>query len=330
MSKQESLRFMKEKKMNHLKLKKLVLIFVMTMLVLVGCNKEEGAANDESNGITVITTFYPVFEFTSQVVGENGTVSSLLSAGQDSHSYEPTPKDLAAIAEADVFIYSSEYMETWVPDVLSTLEDSDVLVIEAAEDIPFYENVEEAHDHEHEEEHEHNHAVDPHVWLDPVFAQEMVSKIATELSSLDNKNAGSYEINANEYKQKLQQLNDDYETAFSSAEHRIFVVQHAAFGYLARRYQLEELAVSSLTSGQEVSPSKMAEIGTFIKENEVKAIYYQDSANSKIAETLASETDVDLEVLSALEGITESDQEQGIDYLYVMKENLEALKKTIR
>ena len=309
------------------------IVALLATVVLASCQSSNQASPSSEEGLSVVTTFYPVYEFTKQVVGENGTIMNLLSAGQDSHSYEPTPKELAQIAEADVFVYSSDYMETWVPDVLATLTDSDVLVIEATADMDLFEN-EDDHDHDHEEDdhdhdHDHSHAVDPHVWLDPVLAQDMVEHIAEEISAIDPEQATSYQENARAYIEELQQLDADYQAAFEGAEHRIFVVQHAAFGYLARRYQLEEMPISSLTSDQEVSPSKMAEIGRFINENDIKAIYYQDSASSKIAETLAAETAVSLEQLSAIEGITTADLEAGANYMSVMRDNLEALQKTI-
>ncbi|APZ50069.1 hypothetical protein BW721_10795 [Jeotgalibaca sp. PTS2502] len=300
------------------------IVALLATVVLASCQTSNQASPSSEQGLSVVTTFYPVYEFTKQVVGENGTIMNLLSAGQDSHSYEPTPKELAQISEADVFVYSSDYMESWVPDVLATLADSDVLVIEATADMDLYEN-EDGLDHDHDQ----SHAVDPHVWLDPVLAQDMVEHIAEEISAIDPEQATSYQENAQAYIEELQQLDADYQEAFEGAEHRIFVVQHAAFGYLAKRYQLEEMPISSLTSDQEVSPSKMAEIGRFINENDIKAIYYQDSASSKVAETLAAETGVEREQLSAIEGITTADLEAGANYMSVMRDNLEALQKTI-
>ena len=259
----------------------------------------------------------------------------LLKPGAEVHSYEPTPKDMAAIAEADVFVYSSEYMETWVPAVLETLSDSDVTVINASEGIAFYEDndTDHGHDHDDEEEHHedegHNHAVDPHVWLDPVYAKQMVETISATIQSVDSENKTTYQENTAAYVEQLEALDVEFQTAFQAADNRVFVVQHAAFGYLARRYNLTEVSISALTSNQEVSPAKLAEIGNFIKENDVEVIYYQDSGNNDLAATLAKETGIELGVLSAVEGITKSDQEAGIDYLTIMHNNLEALKETI-
>lgn len=310
-----------------------ILLTVMSG-VLFGCSmkndpEKNSAANNSHDRLQIVATFYPVYEFAAQVAGDAGQVQLLLSAGQDSHQFEPSPKDMAAIYDADVFIYSSKYMETWVPAVLETLEESDVKIIEAAEKVPFYEA-----DHGEEEQGEnhsgHQHTVDPHVWLDPTYAELMVQTIMDGLKELDQERATEYEANTNAYRLELQQLDQEYQDAFAQAEHRTFVVQHAAFGYLARRYDLQEVSLSTLTSDQEVSPAKMAEIGAFIQKQHIKALYYQDSASSKTAETLAEETDTELLKLSSIEGISDQDLKEGADYLSVMRQNLEALKKTIQ
>ena len=306
-------------------------------LVLVGCgtsgNSESGVSEE---GIKVVTTFYPMYDFTKNVVGDNGEVSVLLDAGQESHGYEPTPQDIAAIADADVFVYNSDEMETWVPSVLESIESSDVIVVEAAEDIALFELEEDAaaeEEHSDEEGHEEGedaHSVDPHVWLDPVYAQEEVDAILAGVLEADKANKESYEANAAAFKEKLAELDLAYQAAFEAAEHRTFVVQHAAFGYIARRYELTEVAVSDVSSDAEPNPAKLAELQRFMIDNQITTVYYSDSASSKTAQTLAEATGAALEVLSPLEGITDEDQEAGKDYLSVMEENLTALKKVIQ
>lgn len=310
---------------------KLTGILSAAALVLVGCGtsgSDESAVSED--GIQVITTFYPMYDFAKNVVGDNGEVSVLLDAGQESHGYEPTPQDIAAIADADVFVYNSDEMETWVPSVLESIESSDVIVVEAAEDIALFE-LEEAAEEEHsDEEGEDAHNVDPHVWLDPVYAQEEVAAILAGVLEADEANKESYEANAAAFNEKLAELDAAYQTAFETAENRTFVVQHAAFGYIARRYELTEVAVSDVSSDAEPNPAKLAELQQFMIDNQITTVYYSDSASSKTAQTLAEATGATLEVLSPLEGITDEDQEAGKDYLSVMEENLTALKKVIQ
>lgn len=312
---------------------KLTGILSAAALVLVGCGtsgSDESAVSED--GIKVVTTFYPMYDFAKNVVGDNGEVSVLLDAGQESHGYEPTPQDIAAIADADVFVYNSDEMETWVPSVLESIESSDVIVVEAAGNIALFELEEAAAaEEEHsDEEGEDAHSVDPHVWLDPVYAQEEVDAILAGVLEADEANKESYEANATAFNEKLADLDAAYQTAFETAENRTFVVQHAAFGYIARRYELTEVAVSDVSSDAEPNPAKLAELQQFMIDNQITTVYYSDSASSKTAQTLAEATGASLEVLSPLEGITDEDQEAGKDYLSVMEENLTALKKVIQ
>ena len=115
-----------------------------------------------------------------------------------------------------------------------------------------------------------------------------------------------------------------------NAENRTFVTQHAAFAYLANRYDLEQVAIAGLSPDQEPSPAKLAELNDFIKENNIKIIYFAETASPKIAKTVANETGAKLEVLSPIEGITQEEQEKGVDYIKVMEKNLEALEKAIK
>ncbi|TNV70154.1 metal ABC transporter solute-binding protein, Zn/Mn family [Trichococcus shcherbakoviae] len=310
---------------------KLTGILSAAALVLVGCGtggSDESAVSED--GIKVVTTFYPMYDFAKNVVGDNGEVSVLLDAGQESHGYEPTPQDIAAIADADVFVYNSDEMETWVPSVLESIESSDVIIVEAAEDIALFELKEAAEEEHSDEEGEDAHNVDPHVWLDPVYAQEEVAAILAGVLEADEASKESYQANAAAFNEKLAELDAAYQTAFETAENRTFVVQHAAFGYIARRYELTEVAVSDVSSDAEPNPAKLAELQQFMIDNQITTVYYSDSASSKTAETLAEEAGATLEVLSPLEGITDEDQEAGKDYLSVMEENLTALKKVIQ
>lgn len=244
---------------------KLTGILSAAALVLVGCGT---SGNDESavseDGIQVVTTFYPMYDFAKNVVGDNGEVSVLLDAGQESHGYEPTPQDIAAIADADVFVYNSDEMETWVPSVLESIESSDVIVVEAAEGIALFE-LEEAAEEEHsDEEGEDAHNVASACLVDPVYAQEEVAAILAGVLEADETSKESYEANAAAFNEKLAKLDAAYQTAFETAENRTFVVQHAAFGYIARRYELTEVAVSDVSSDAEPNPAKLAELQQFM------------------------------------------------------------------
>lgn len=307
---------------------KLLLSLIGSTTLLVACGTESSQSGStsevestESNNekLQIVTTFYPMYDFTKNVVQDTADVSLLIPAGTEPHDFEPSAKIIADIENADVFVYNSDEMETWVPSVLETIENSETVIVNASEGIDFIDSADKDEDH----------AIDPHVWLDPVLAQTEVLTIQSGLIEADPDNADLYETNAKAYIQKLGDLNQEFEKAFEGAENRSFVTQHAAFAYLAQQYDLNQIAVSGLSSNSEPSPAKLAELSVFVKENNVNYIYFEDNASSKIAETLANEVGVELAVLSPIEGIAQKDQDAGIDYIQLMKNNLESLKKSI-
>ena len=294
-----------------------------------GCGAAEQADTSSDNShteetIKVVTTFYPMYDFTKNVAQDLAEVSLLLPAGTEVHDFEPSAKDVAEIQEAAVFIYNSEEMETWVPSVLDTIDSTEVLVIDASEGITLIENeaveehndsdhehAEHTHDHDEEGQEEHSHAIDPHIWLDHVLAQEEVNTIKEGLIEADPENEEGYEVNADAYNQKLEALDQAYRGAFQEAENRTFVTQHAAFAYLAQQYDLNQVSIAGLSSEEEPSPAKLAELSELVDQEGMEYIYFEDNSSSKIAEALASEVGVELALLSPLEGVSQADQDAG-------------------
>jgi len=321
--------------MKQKKSMKWALSLVGATALLAGCGATGSTTeNTESDKLQVVTTFYPMYDFTKQVAQDDAEVSMLLEAGMEVHSFEPSSQMIAEIQDADVFIYNSPEMETWVPDVLASIDTSDMVVICASDAITLLEYEGEAHAHDHESEEKganagHSHTVDPHVWLDPVLAQTEVSTIAEGLAEADPDNAEDYLENAGIYNGKLNELDEAYRAAFEGTENRTFVTQHAAFAYLAARYDLNQISVTGLNAEVEPSAAALATLSDYVKANNISHIYFENNASSQTAETLAEEVGVELAVLSPLEGITEEDQKKGSDYISVMLDNLEALKKSI-
>lgn len=311
------------------------LLLIAVIFTLTACgqtNKQEESG--KSDTIKVVSTFYPMYDFAKNVVGDAGDVQLLIPAGTEPHDYEPSAKDIAKITDADVFVYNSHELETWVKDVLENVDEKKVAVVEAASSIDLMAGA--AHDHDHDEEeadhdeHDHDHELDPHVWLDPVLAQKEVEAIRDALVKKYPEQKATFEKNAATYIEKLKALDTEYQEAFKDAKNKTFVTQHAAFGYLAKQYGLTQESIAGISPDQEPSPSRLAELKKYIKEHNVSVIYFETSASSKVAETLARETDVELAVLNPLESITQKEQDKGEDYISVMKANLEALKKSIK
>jgi zinc transport system substrate-binding protein len=300
-------------------------------LVLAGCGSDSssgGAGKDGGKKLKIVTTFYPMYEFSKQVAGDNADVTVLVPGGTEPHDWEPTPKDIAKITDADVFVYNGAGFESWVPDVLGNLQGSKVKVVEATKDIPLLQGgAEDAQQHVKE----HKAAgTDPHVWLDPVLAQQEVANIAAGLAEKDSAHADQYKKNAEGYAAKLKELDASFQSGLASAKGKEFVTAHQAFGYLAKRYSLTQEPIAGLDPEQEPSAAEMANIVKFAKEHQVKTIFFETLVSPKVAETVAREIGAKTDVLNPLEGLTEEEKAKGLDYVGVMKGNLEALKKALQ
>ncbi|MCM3127969.1 metal ABC transporter solute-binding protein, Zn/Mn family [Paenibacillus provencensis] len=503
------------------KMLKIILVLVTVSIVLFGCQDTEDSTNNEEANISVIASFLPMYEFTKNIAGDRADVQLMVSEGQDAHHYEPSAQDVAAVNQADVFVYSSDEMEFWTKSLFYTVENDNLIIVRAADgpeksdtesvqvegvanhyhtgdeieltakltgDVDYdhwhwyqranadeewvaisgqgtdtftFEAPEESfevqavvydnnhnvyaesepielmidnHDtHVHEdEEHEGNehedhsgaqageeitivgladhyhtgdvvtlaaelneetdyerwkwfiredadqdweavpdqetehfeyktsgdsfeakavlydndnniHAEsrtisvliddhenqDPHIWLDPVLAQDQVLAIRNALIEADPDGKAIYEENAEAFVEELKALDKEYQTTLKDAEHRAFVVQHQAFGYLADRYDLEQIAIGGLSTEVEPSPSRIAEIAELVQEHNVPVIYYQQGANSSIAQTVAAETGTETAVLYDLEVLSEELLANDLGYLEAMRHNLKALQASI-
>lgn len=306
----------------------LFLATVAAVGLLAACGNQQDQDAAKNDKLQVMTTFYPMYEFTKEVVGDKGDVELLIPAGTEPHDYEPSAKDLAKIAESDVFVYNSPELETWVDNLTDTVDDKKTTVIEASKDISLMEGSEEEGEEGHD--HDHSHELDPHVWLDPVLAIKEVETIRDDLSKKYPEDKEAFNKNAEAYIKKLQDLDQQYQTAFADASNKTFVTQHAAFGYLAKQYGLTQEAIAGVSPDQEPSPARLSELKHYVDDNHVSVIYFEENASSKVAETLSQETGVKLAVLNPLESLTDQQIKDGESYLTVMEENLNALKESIK
>lgn len=339
-------------------LKRSWLLFAGLVLVLSGCT---GAAEPTGGGtgdgkLRVVATFYPMYEFSRQIAGEYAEVVALVPPGVEPHDWEPSAQDMVKVKEADIFVYNGG-VEEWVDAALSSAANEQRIVVEASQGIELMEGVphehshghdhegeeahehdhehegEEAHEHEHEHEgeeaHEHEHVLDPHVWLDPVLAQQQVKTILAAFEQADPDNAEHYKQNADAYIAKLQQLDEAFRSGLKDAKRKEFVTQHAAFGYLAKRYGLTQVPIAGLSPDQEPAPDRMADIVAFAQEHQVNTIFFETLVEPKVAQAVANEIGAQTDVLNPLEGLTEEDRQNNLDYIGVMEKNLEALKRAL-
>lgn len=344
--------------MKSLFLTKLLSLVLVTGMITAGCGGAEQASapksdlktNTESNvsgkespsqqsKLKVVTSFYPLYEFSRQVAGDKAEVVNLIPSGVEPHDWEPTAQDMKLIQEAGVFVYNGAGLESWADKVLSSFNKNKAAVVEASKNMELLEGLEldeDDHDHEHGKEADAKQSggqeqapADPHVWLDPVLAQKEVLSIQAALEQADPANKEAYKKNADAYIAKLQELDKSFKDGLASVKRKEFVTQHAAFGYMAKRYGLTQIPIAGLSPEQEPTPSKMGDIIKFAKEKQVKTIFFETLVNPKVAETVAKELGAKTAVLNPIEGLTDEDKAKNLDYIGIMNNNLAALKAAL-
>lgn len=167
------------------------------------------------------------------------------------------------------------------------------------------------------------------MWLSPALAIQEVRNIEKGLSEAAPEHKDTFKANADAYVAKLEALDKEFAESLKDAKRKDFITQHAAFGYLAKQYGLTQVPIAGLSPDQEPSAAQMAEIVEFAKEHNVKTIFFETLVSSKVADTIASEIGAKSAVLNPIEGLTEEDLTNQLDYLSVMRQNLEALKTAL-
>lgn len=261
----------------------------------------------ESSRKQIVASFYPLAYMAERIGGEYVDVLNLTPAGSEPHDFDPSPRDIAALQNAQVFIYNGVGLEARAPRVISELTKNGVRVIDASGGLELIIN-------------------DPHVWLDPILVKQQVKNVANIFAEVDSEHGAVYQRNADVYIQELEKLHQDFTAGLSSCKRSDIVTSHAAFAYLAKRYNLSVISIAGLSPDSEPSPSRLAEISRFVRLKGVTHIFFEILVSPKIAETIAKETGAQALSLNPLEGLTDEEILQGKNYISVQRENLQALK----
>ena len=301
------------------------LVIALFALFLGACGQKSSQDNsNESKGMKIVTSFYPVYAMVKEISGDLNDVR-MIQSSSGIHSYEPSANDIAAIYDADVFVYHSHTLESWAGSLDPSLQKSKVKVLEASEGMTL-DRVSGLEDIEVGEGVDEKSLYDPHTWLDPEKVAEEAQIIADKLSELDSENKDIYQSNAKKFIDQAHELTNKYKPIFDKVEQRTFVTQHTAFSYLAKRFDLKQLGIAGISPDQEPSPRQLTEIQEFVKTYKVKTIFTESNASSKVAETLIKSTGVSLKTLNPLEADPQNDK----SYLDNLEEDIAILAEELK
>ncbi len=283
--------------------------------------------------ISVAASILPLADFCQQIGGDLVAVTVLVPPGASPHTFEPTPTAVAKAATAQVFVYVGAGLDPWAERLLKAQRTPGQAVVEAVAGIPLIKDVEGHEPGEHgaaepgEAEHHHHHeAGNPHVWLDPVLAQDICRRIAQALIQVDPAHQPAYEANLAQYLGQLEELDRDIQKTVATFQVRDYVCFHPAYTYFSRRYGLKEVGVIEAAPGREPSPGHLQKIIAAIKQTGVKAVLAEPQFSPRVAEIIAREAGVKVLFIDPLGGRPP----YGSDYIKLMRHNLAVLAQAMQ
>lgn len=321
------------------------------IFLLAACNADQtetGTNESQQNEdtLSVYTTVYPLQYFTERIGGEFVDVSSIYPAGANEHSFEPTQKDMMALADADLFFYIGLGLEGFVENAQKTLANEEVKLVATAANVTEDQlhistghthaehedhddhGHEEGHSHGHDEEHAHEEH-DAHVWLSPVISQELALTIKEELAAALPEHEAIFNSNYEQLVTELASLHSDFEAMADSTTKKTFFVSHAAFGYIAGHYGFNQVPVAGLNSQSEPSQKELTAIVDLAKKEDIQYIFFEQNVSSKLTEIIQKEVNAETLTLHNLSVLTKEDIQNNEDYFTLMRKNIDVLKQAL-
>lgn len=295
-----------------------------TALCLCSCASQNEADNADSQKLKIISTVFPPYDLARQIAGDNADISILLPPGSESHTYEPTAKEIIEIQNCDIFLYIGGENEQWAEKIISSNKSDSVKTVKL---IDCVKTLEEAELHEEE----HSHETDEHIWTSPKNEQLMLTAVYDAICEADPENKAVYTKNKDSYNEQLTELDKAYKEAVGNAKNKtIIMADKFPFRYLAEEYGLDFYAAfSSCSDESEPSAAAMTSLISKIKELKIPVVYYLEFSSTKVADTLCSETGASSLMLHSCHNVSKEDLDKGISYVDLMKQNLENLKTAL-
>lgn len=302
--------------------KKLFFILALILVPMTSCGREDKKIDDKpleakSSGDkkTIYASFYPVAELVKMISGDKYDVKTIIETSEEPHSFELTSQAMKDLSKADLIAYNGASMESFIDDLKDNVKDDDKF-LDLSDGLTLLDSSKEGSDMA---------SINPHTWLSIKNAKVMVDNIYRKLSSMDPDNEKYYKDKLDEALAKFDDLDKKFSDELSKVKdkEKYFVVSHAAFNYLADDYGLKQVAVTGISPEEEPSAKDLKTIADFVKEKNIKTIFFEGKATPKVAETLAKNTGTKTSTLYTMENLDDDMIEKG--YFGLMEENLKAL-----
>ncbi|MEK0346792.1 MAG: metal ABC transporter substrate-binding protein [Nitrosopumilus sp.] len=289
----------------------IAVIIPLSIIVVYGTNSNQQFTTTDNSKLQVISSFYPLHEFSQNVAQEKVDVTLLVPVGVAPHDWGPTIKDVQRMQKSDLIIINGIGFENWIDNLEETNYQG--VIVDTSNGI-LDKNLGQE---------QINSSGDPHIWLNPVYAQIQVQNIANAFSDSDPKNQQYYQLNAAKYIEELEFLDLKIRNELSDCN-QDFVAFHDAFSYFADEYNLNQhtIILSNNPHGEATAKTLENVISTAKKLN-IKVIFSEENVNTKTSEIIANEIDGKVLILSPIEVFTDG------TYISKMTENLNNLREAL-
>ncbi len=303
-------------------MKKLMVVFLALLALLAASAAAEGK-------LKIVATDFPCYDFARQAAGDRAEVTMLLKPGAEAHAYDPTPADILAISDADLFVYIGGESDAWADSILAGFDEG-----ERPATLRMMDCVTGLMEEEGDEHHpaEDGPEYDEHIWTSPVNAAAMVRAVGQKMTEIDPGAGSVYADNAEAYAARIEVIDAELRALVDGASRKTLVfADRFPFAYFTREYGLDALAAFPSCSA-ETEPSVqvlMALIDRVIDEN-IPVVYTIELSTQAIARTVAEETGAKILTLHSMQTVSQSEFEAGETYVSLMEKNVEALREGLQ
>ncbi len=309
-------------------MKKLISLIIavnlfFSVFMLSGCNTTEQVQSSNPDKLSIVTTIFPYYDFVRTIAGDRADIRLLLSPGSEPHSYEPSPSDIVAIENCDIFIYNGGESDEWVESVLSSLDNKDIQILSMMDFVtPLYEQT---------PFHTTGDEYDEHIWTSIRNSEQLVTTITDEIIVADSKNSDYYKNNEKDYIEKLKNLDNEFKETVSNAKRNSIVFgDRFPFLYFVTDYNLSyECAFPGCSSETEPSIATVSRLIDFVRDNNIPVVFYLEFSSGNIAKIISEDSDAKIMQFSSCHNVTKQEFENGATYVSLMEQNLDALKEAL-
>ena len=300
-------------------MKKIYCLLFLICILFTGC-QNKSTVNTKSDKISVVATVFPAYDFAKAVYGKNADVEFLIPPGTDSHSYEPSPKDIIKIQNCDLLISNGGTSDLWIDTILNSMDNKPktLKMMEYSQPI------------EHSD-HEHNHSHDEHIWLNIKNAVAVIHAICNEAVLNDADNKEYYISNAKAYSKKLNELDEMFKNLSDNAQNKtlVFADRFPAI-YFTEGYGFEYLsAFDGCADKAEPGSAKIAELIKNVQANNINTVFYIEFSNQKVANSVCEATGATKKLFHSCHSVSADDLKSGVTYYSLMQANYNTLLEVL-